>query len=972
MSLPTAVRILDACIWRTLDSKQSLSGDEERCIQTMLTTATVVEGRGRCLPIKDTLELQEICQKCWNLTALRRWPIERLKLKALYRNLITHLYLIGNNFFAPPTVRMSYLSNHRREAEQCILMCLKTAKNLSSQNMSEVAKELLEHATATSNCCTRRSESRLDYLALEILFSRMYVLKDLKEYTASAEVAVQLCNETQHHYHTYRESLLQFIFSVGEGPAADENPKSNEESSSNKMVNPKDKGHEEYIRQLLQLSINIQEMEGLTLRRQQALYGATLLQIAASFMRSGLYVEGLHYSEKAYEALQSLEPVLLQLKAHALLHHHEDAMGLFRQILLNPEGDFTLEEIFSLASLVLQSNPELAEPMSDFLTHQTGEGPGAPLSLSLSTPTPWDLTTMGEFNLRYVCLILPLRTAWGLRAVCARLEHVRAAQPDALGQGARLYFCALWSTREWEEVGEELRRRALQLALGFDMVASEEELEGVLLDLAILTFDNFLKTEEKEGVRECYQLFLAHRPVLRSVHSLTYLAQLALVSGSDEEAAQRHLRELLTYKRQTNIEADEEGENIVAAACGTLVNFFHSLDDLTTASKIAEMVIAEGGEHTDEDRIDFLKVCALRFLSNAEESPDSSLAVATLLTQHILPTLKKRPALSSSEYFWWCRFLFYISDVISKVEVNVGIEIDCVAVELFQSNCDCSLEENKNMLRNQTIFILDREFDLFVYGMPTLSVESIASFISLVQKSDNSEDNSTDRVTAFLSRVEVNLRTLPSGVSMEEVKRMVNLEKLIAAGASHYDLEALANAITFIGNQLDNDAALQYSLTVQLASAALYGESLKKSSSDSPRKSYEVPHTPDALASLVIMYYKAYQMATNTAQREEVLKAVKEKVLCNLSPSQTIQEYLEEWAKDEEEDLGNAIGEKMEIILEYFAVEAWNRAVRFNTVRNNEQMCSWRDLAEIFAHVLSTGNPSKIAIIDFLPEMPEI
>ncbi|CCW61286.1 unnamed protein product [Phytomonas sp. EM1] len=446
--------------------------------------------------------------------------------------------------------------------------------------------------------------------------------------------------------------------------------------------------------------------------------------------------------------------------------------------------------------------------------------------------------------------------------------------------------------------------------------------------------------------------------------------------GEGGETARRHLWELIKYHPDDGVENGEERGNLVAAACATLVNFFHSLNDLPTASAIAEMVIAEGGELSKEDRIDFLKVCALHALSNTVESGDSSLiATATLLTRRILPILKERPVMTPAEYFWWCRFLFFISESISEVEVDVGIEIGCAAVELFRFSCDASLEENKKMLHDQTFLILHREFDLFVYGMPKLSVETIASYLSLVQEGSHAEeDEAADVVTVLLSRVELHLRGLSPEAAIAEVEAAVNLTTLIAAGASHYDLEALAGAITFIGNQLGNEVVLQYAVTVQLAAAAQFGASLEKGPLDpaapSPMASRTLL-TPDALASLLILYYKAYQMAMDPAQREEVLKVVQEKVLGNLSPAQTMREYLARLT-DDEEATGDVMSEKIETLLEYFAIEAWNKAVRFNATHNREQMLCWRNFAETFSRVLSMENPARIAITDLSSRMPEM
>ncbi|ESL09282.1 hypothetical protein TRSC58_03001 [Trypanosoma rangeli SC58] len=164
--------------------------------------SAATKGGGVGPPVKTLEESRFLGSSCWNMT-VRHSPkedsLDERVLKSSLREFATKAFLLGNYAYAPRDVSHSYFTQHPREAEQCVLMCLKTSRDLSLCGVASSAKDLLSVGKTVASYIPAGAQNSLACLqhrnmSWEFAYTEMDITWNVGHYQESCAAARKLAH----------------------------------------------------------------------------------------------------------------------------------------------------------------------------------------------------------------------------------------------------------------------------------------------------------------------------------------------------------------------------------------------------------------------------------------------------------------------------------------------------------------------------------------------------------------------------------------------------------------------------------------------------------------------------------------------------------------------------------------------------------------------------------------------------------
>lgn len=989
----------------------------------LIVEVRAVAAERKCLPISPAADLRAAAQQAWNATAQSPWGTSEAaaRCKASVRHLTALCFLTSSNCFAPARVRNEYLGANFPEAEKCVLMCLKTAKALAALADPAGAGELLDAATAVSAtpATTASGAARMVDLRLEALLSGLAVHWQLGLWSAATAAAKALRRNVLHNK-AYSESLLQLIHAIAsEAPAGPTTMPDDEEEAAATAAQVLER--EAGLQELLGVSLDLLgDGSGSPHQKRRSLYGATLLLLGISQLRAGAFAAALTSGQRSYDELQSLEPLVLQVRALIGLGHRAEALEIFKTIMLSAadviraptgntarpgaSGPLPLREIFAVA-LVLTGYEEGPDGSGGGQPDSVTEQVVAMLVGAVGGPTggaAGPVSTSRGPMCAMVAFLMRVNTDFSMSALCALAEQPQSSDID--DGWLRLCFSACYAagSKSGSRLSLETRLCLLRTVLGmWPRAGSGQEFEGFLVNMAEVAFLMYARDPSDPSPLRHSFAAIGHHPC-QSVYGKHAACQLAFMLDGHTDQAYELARGLLS----SATDPERSSPLPVVAAFGTLVNFLMGESRVVEAGRLAAMVtsVAESGRDAGDagptgkldmpagTRLQFLRVCAAGLLAEvvaAADPPSDALLTLTRRTCDAALSLldgmfdTNADGLASTAggdtsagaaLIDWCRILWHFANtVLVEPDVDAALRITAGAINLFQQFC-CDYQDANAvaLLVDRILFCMETEFEVFVCGRPVLPADTLASYLAVMGECraglhESITNRAASAAVLALAGAELCLRRYADAADAKLVADVdqfaaLDLATLTLAGVPSGNLEALAEstAATAAAHTALFGELQPRAVDLQLAAvAALRGD---VDPSDSAQ-----PSNPDAVALAVVdqktaaMLFRAFQLAGD----EDGLQAR----VCAEAARCLSQNEGEGGAALAASTLVR-LPEDVETVVEFFAVEAWNKTVGMNAARDKAQATSWRSLACSLCALLPADSKTRIAVADYAEQMP--
>ncbi|CAJ1021982.1 hypothetical protein Q4I30_002726 [Leishmania utingensis] len=947
--------------WLDADASVHLE-DALREVEIWLSCVSAYATKGGHLPVKAALRVQLVTLDSWNTTALSGWPSERQDLKVQLRWLVTQLYLCSHCVFAESAVREAHLSHHLDDAEKCILMCLKTSKDLLRTRRTDAADKVLAWAACVVKACGGTPGATVRKFSVEVHFAQLRAAWEAGGYDRACVMAAKLADEARLSP-AYTEALFELIYSIGvkslQVDHFDADPcgghvRSALETEGVALPPRASAGRisdeQAALQTLLLLSLRLQESIKVRTVKQRTFFGMTQLQYAYSLLLCGKYDDAADAATASHAILRTVEPIVVRFKAEVHRHATNEVLPLFGALC----GDATVDvgDLCAMASLAIEKIPSLQETLFSELHRRVAA------------------SAIAVDQFRLLCVLIRHSSEWSVAELLRRLSKGDLPPPTF----HRFLFCCLWqlSAKTVEEQPRNLsvvtRWCCLDAAQRlFRNVASEEELQSVLLDMAQLAVE--LHVDGREATKELEQTLRLCQQVKAIVPALEApllqaQSQVSFLLGKSEQGMER-------VKALLNCTSEETA----VRTCSELVTFLLRSSLLPLAGAVAELCVVAFHQHQSPFCIiEFAKVFAMGCL--VEESEQIRAEVGSILEAHVCPVLQ-HVTLTLPDARWWSRFLWYAAEALLDSDPGRAVRLLHAGVELQADRSDaCEAEmpatASVGFVCERLCLLLDTEFDTFAAGQAALSTaelqrhsDSLASLLSsCIDEKDSADGRFTppQRITLFLARLEVKLRdVLARDVSVPIDMEALGLAELPSmTGIGSVDLEQVATVCHHVALRLSPPGSYSLcdaALTIMLAAAQL-------------KLSSGVVSTP-ALGSLFATIYSAFRIARNADGRLlvcEVLITALPFLTANGASLHSASSHLHDHygrSSSLKGDLGLC-----ETVVEFFAVEAWNESVQCNILQRRALVERWRAITAALTSVLSDTNASKAAIADLAAQMP--
>ncbi|KAG5507967.1 hypothetical protein GH5_07019 [Leishmania sp. Ghana 2012 LV757] len=936
--------------------------DALRELALRVDDVSVYAKKGGQLPVKASLRVQVMALDSWNATALSGWPSEREDLKVQTRFLVTRLFLCSHCVFSGQEVREAHLSHHLEDAEKCILMCLKTSKELLRSCCPMAAEEVLTWAACVVQACAGAAGPTIRRFSAEVQFAQLRAAWEAGRHDCACAIAAQLAEETRSST-TYREALFEFIYTIGVRALqeTDSNAAQLDETAVGKAgaevvqapgfaSAPPIPEAQAALQTLLLLSLRLQRAIKVRTVKQRVFLGITTLQYAYSLLLCGQYDAAADAATTSSELLRTVEPIVVRFKAEVHRHAEEEVVSLFGVLC----GDTAVDagDLCAMASLGMENIPAVQETLFSALHRRVAASESA------------------ADQFRLLCVLIHHSSEWSVAELLRRLASGDTPAPTF----HRFLFCCLWRL---SAKAENLQSRCVSTATRwgcldvaqrlFRNVTSDEEHQAVLLDMAHLALA--LHEDGEDATEELNQtLRLLHglgtvAPTLKT-SLLQAQAQVAFLLEKTEQGMDG-VRALLTCTAGA----------MLVRSCSELVTFLLRLSLLHVAGAVAELCIVAFHQRESASCIlEFAKVFAMGSLVDQAEEHRSE--VGGVLEVHVCPVLQHM-ALTLPDALWWSRLLWYTAEVLLESNPVRAVRLLHAGVELQADRRDSEEAEvpmaaANRILRNRLCLLLDTEFDTFAAGQTALSPLELrrhsGRLASLLTQCNEEEDGTDEfaatrqRVTLALARVEASLRDmLVRDASTPIDVEALNLAELPSmAAVSGCDLEQVATACHHVASRLS--APDSYSLCDAALNSMLAAAKLQLSSAGA---------STTALSSLFATFYAAFRVARNGDGRLLVCEALTGALPPLTASNASLQSALSLSERDYDDSFSAHRDLSLcETVVEFFAVEAWNESVQWNVLQRRTLVERWRAVTAALTSVLSDANASKAAIMDLATQMP--
>ncbi|KAG5480975.1 hypothetical protein LSCM1_06649 [Leishmania martiniquensis] len=937
-------------------------GDVLRELAHRFDRVSAYAQKGSQLPLKAALRVQVMALDCWNATALSGWPAERDKLKAQTRLLVTRLFLYSHCVFSEREVREAHLSHHQEDAEKCILMCLKTSKELLRTSSVDAAEEVLTWAASVVQSCALATGSSVRRFAAEVQFAQLRAAWLAGRHDCACAIAAQLAEETRFSA-TYKEALFEFIYDTGVKAlqetdfsvvlqSKDEKGEVDEGAAALPSGTSAQPSHavQAALQRLLLLSLRLQGAMKVRTVKQRTFLGMTYLQYAYSLLLCGQYHAAAEAATTSSELLQTLEPIVVRFKAEVYRHDVEKVVVLFRALCDDTAVD--VGDLCAMASLAMENIPAVEETLFVELHRRVAASEGA------------------TDHFRLLCVLIRHSSEW---SVAELLRHLTSGDTPS-STFHRFLFCCLWQLSTKAEKTElrclstATRWSCLDVAQRlFGEVASEEELQAVLLDMAHLALALHDDGVEAMLVLDDTLRLLQRLDVVASPLEASLLlvhAQVAFLLGKTEHGMDRVRTLLACTAEATSVHA-----------CSELVTFLIRRSLLLVAGSVAELCIASFHEHQSPSCIiEFAKVFAMGSLVDPTEERRAE--IGGVLEAHVCPILQ-HVTLTLPDALWWSRLLWYTAEALLDSNPVRAVRLLHAGVELEADRRDTREPEvsgtaANEILRNRLCLLLDTELDAFAAEQPALSTAELRRqsdrLASLLTQCDDEEDRggpcstARQRVTLALARIEAALRAMLERQASTplDVEALHLAELPCMADIGCCDFEQVAAACHHVATHLsppDSHYLCDAALNAMLASVKLQLGSAVTSAA--------------GLAAFLATLYAAFKVARDVDGRLRVCEALTEALPCITAGNASLRSSFSRPHPDGGEPFTAHRDLCLcETVVEFFAVEAWNESVQWNVLQRRPLVERWRAVAAALTSVLGDTNASKVAIDDLAAQMP--
>ncbi|GET87712.1 hypothetical protein, conserved [Leishmania tarentolae] len=946
--------------WLDLDTPVHLE-DALQEVTTHLDCLVGYTEKGVHLPLKAALRVQMMALDIWNATALSGWPLPRKDLRVQARWLATYLFLCSHCVFAGREVREAHFSYHLDDAEKCILMCLKTSKELLRTRCTDAAGKMLSWAACVVQACAGAPGATIRRFSAEVQFAQLRAAWESRQHEQACVIATKLAEEVRSST-TYTEALFEFIYNVGvkslqedctdavalEGAHGAPDVDGVELPACASVDQMRDV--QAALQRLLVLSLRLQNGVKARSVKQRTFLGMTHLQYAYSLLLCGEYDAAAEAATTSYELLHTLEPILVRFKAEVHRHAAEEVVALFSTLCNDSTVD--VGDLCPMASLAMEKIPAVQETLFAELNRRV-----------VGSSSPVD-------QFRLLCVLIRQCSEWSVAEVLLRLFN--GDTPPTTFH--RFLFCCLWRLSSMDAKAQprclstSTRWKCLDAAQRlFRGAASEEELQAVLLDMTEAALA--MHDDGVDATGELTQTLALCQRVETIASSLeaSFLqaqAKIAFLVGKIEYGIDR-VRALL---------ACTAGDTAVAA-CRELVTFLLHASLLQSAGTVAELcVVAFHKDHSQLCIIEFAKVFAMGCLVEHTDVPRAE--VGRVLEVYVCPILQ-HVSLTLPDAQWWSRFLWYVAEALLDSDPVRAVRLLQAGVQLHADHTDtCEggmyTTTQDACLRGRLCLLLDTEFDTFASGEAALSSvelrrhrDCLESLLGLCDEENDSTEEDfilRERVTLFLAGLEVTLRDIlaqdASTPVVVEALQLDDLPRMAAISAG--DLEQVAIVCHCVSSRLSpphSHSLCDAALNLMLAAARLQVSSGVTSIA--------------ALGGLFATIYAAFKIARNTDGRLQVCEYLGTALSLFTATNASLRYGFSHIPDDTterstvERDL-----DLCETVVEFFAVEAWNESVQWNILQRRTLVERWRAVVAVLTGFLCDANASKVAIVDLAAQMP--
>ncbi|ESS62840.1 hypothetical protein TCDM_09458 [Trypanosoma cruzi Dm28c] len=876
------------------------------------------------LPVKTLEELRFLGCACWNMTVRhvsREDSREERTLKASLREFATKAFLLGNYAYASSDVSHSYFTQHPREAEQCVLMCLKTSRDLSLCGVAGSAKSLLSLGESVASYIQTGVQNSLAYIKhrnmrWEFAYTAMDINWNVGHYNESCEAAkkiTQMLLQDRDLRKDHREAFFRFVFTIGNGGVLTSD--------------------EKYIRDMLHSSMEMQnhfQRAGTndSSYHVMILRGATMEQMALSWLREEKATEALSWAVEADTTLHSNTSALLRLTATAKAGMEPEAIVLLHQYVQRSDVsvDDALAACFELHNLLVSRKDGSIEGMR--LLYKKTKG-----------------NTCGESVLfRFVQLLLHN----GSLASCK--EALQILQNEGIDfeetRYRRYCFVWLWELADMAGFSPLQIVECLESALRFKDCASDAEVDATYLRLCT----EYITQSEGGGqtsvvltkAKNILVDYASHRNQ-KCVFAHSLLIKIAVLESNEVEL-EKELNLLLLC---------EPAELVMPALC-TAINYSLRIGYLPGVSLVITRAVFFSAPVPDPStELELLRVYVASLLSKACNCTDDQLRVVTERFRSLLSDECATISLSHEEVSWWAQAFLVLG-----LEFTVGP--GPTSVYLFRAATFIALQDpvpgevpSRTFLISGLLCTLEDEFQLFSTGIPQIDSCELEEHLRLCKEFVSSLPEVNYRLTVLLSQAERHLRQ-PSSETSEQIQRI--LDELSNISVAFEDYEAIANGASFIALKYASEHPFLHGVTIKLymqaVSVAMNEISTSMKDADNNAEKF-LDYITDAFSCL----YKCFTLAFDRTEQLTVVQRLME-ILSLAVEDVTVASLIKDYHSNTVRTVNNHPLSFARLFLEYFTVEAWNNSVFYLHLTETVKQTQW-------VHVAWT-------LVDTLPETSSV
>nr|CCC52273.1 conserved hypothetical protein [Trypanosoma vivax Y486] len=842
---------------------------------------------------------------------------EMQRIKALLRDLATRAFLLGNYVFCGEEVRHTYFVHHLREAEQCILMCLRTARDLSLCDVADDAMELLvvgESIASHIPFGAREGLTHLRYRNInwEFQYTTMEVTWNLSKYHQSCEAAEKLVQALKGDNalpRALRESFFRFVFTIG----------------NTSSMQPEG---ERFLRNMLTLSLSVQDHIGGVKTSDSShhlptLRGTTAEQMALSWLRDGEAKEAMHWSEKADAILHSNATALLRLKATAEAGMEQEAVALLYEYVQRQDAvvDDAVSACFELHKLLTTLKGRSVEAMRLLQGRMKN-------------------TEVGQHvTFRCIQLLLLHSDAESCQIAMQMMRGEGVTLKDA--KYRRHCFLWLWELSDTASSSNAQVIESLETAACFLDCASDIEKSAVTLRLCSEYITHYEAARGNDSLiraKQCAATLTEASPRCAFAHMLLF--KISVLEGSDMDLI-----------REVQCLATCEPEELVVPALCTAVNYCLQHNHSVGASLASAQAVFHNNRLVDAPiKLQLLKVYVCTVLGNMTKPTGEQLLVVAEQFQQLI--LKNSVlTLSHDEVSWWTKAFLLLA---SEFDGETG----ATSIALFHSAALTAMHDpapnegdSRMLLTTAILCTLEDEFLSYVTGRAHLELHVIDELLRTCKDIVSLTPTPEGRLTILLAEAECQLRQ-PSSHTYQSIEAL--LHELDTVPAAYDDYEALGEAASIEASrclascpQLHSVAARVFIHTAsKLIKNAHFCIKLDGSDSES---------TADYIVKILFCIYRAFVLAPD--RREQVFAANELTALLTLTVDNTsTASYVKRLGSTEVKATSTNSTSYLLLYLEYFTVEAWNNSIFYLNLDDDKKQDKWAKLAWMLVETLPTNN----------------